>query len=138
VRYVRDVSVDPIDEARAVFSYQTLAVMDAERQVGEFVAWYESIPIPTPVPKPLDISSPGPVRGGGGSHSDAWWHGVSICEQGGRNHPYFGFFSVMDGSAGGLSWEQQIVIVNGIISRYGDGAWAAACVAAGYREAPGG
>ena len=79
-----------------------------------------------------------PVVRNTGAHSDAWWHGVAVCEQGGRNHPFFGYFSIMDGSAGGLDWGTQVAMANGIISRYGDGAWAAACVAAGYRESPGG
>lgn len=73
-----------------------------------------------------------------GPHSDAWWHGVSICEQSGNNHPFFGYFSIMDGSAGGLDWATQVGMANGIISRYGDGAWAASCVAAGYAASPGG
>lgn len=73
-----------------------------------------------------------------GAHSDAWWQAVSICEQGGRNDPFFGYFSIMDGSAGGLDWSTQVAMANGIISRAGDGAWAASCVAAGYAAAPGG
>lgn len=73
-----------------------------------------------------------------GAHSDAWWRGVSVCEQGGRNDGYFGYFSIMDGSAGGLDWSTQVAMANGIISRYGDGAWAASCVAAGYAASPGG
>ena len=74
-----------------------------------------------------------------GPHSDAWWRAVAICEQGGRNDPYYGYFSVMDGSTGGgQSWEQQLVIVNGIIARHGDRAWAASCVQAGYNAAPSG
>lgn len=77
------------------------------------------------------------VRSGVG-HADAWWHGVSICEQGGRNDPFFGYFSIMDGSAGGLPWATQVQMANAIIARYGDGAWAASCVARGYAAAPNG
>ncbi len=73
-----------------------------------------------------------------GAHSDAWWHGVSVCEQGGRNDSFFGYFSIMDGSAGGLSWGTQVGMANQIIDRAGDYAWAAACVHAGYAAAPGG
>jgi hypothetical protein len=73
-----------------------------------------------------------------GPHSDAWWHGVSICEQGGRNDPYYGFFSIMDGSVGGQPWDVQVARANGIVASYGDSAWAASCVAAGYAASPDG
>lgn len=74
-----------------------------------------------------------------GGHSDAWWHGVAICEQGGRNDSYYGYFSYMDGSAGGgKSWAEQVAMGNRTIAQYGDHAWAAKCVAAGYAAAPGG
>ncbi len=82
--------------------------------------------------------SPAPVISSSGPHSDAWWHGVAICEQGGRNDPFFGYFSIMDGSAGGLDWGTQVGMANQIIARAGDRAWAAACVAAGYQASPGG
>lgn len=71
-------------------------------------------------------------------HSDAWWRGVSVCEQGGRNDSFFGYFSIMDGSAGGLDWATQVNMANAIIARAGDHAWAASCVAAGYRSSPNG
>ena len=72
-------------------------------------------------------------------HSNSWWIGVSICEQGGRNDPYFGYFSYMDGSeGGGKSWAEQVKRGNETIAQYGDHAWAPRCVAAGYRAAPGG
>lgn len=71
-----------------------------------------------------------------GAHSDAWWKAVSVCEQGGRNDPYFGYFSIMDGSAGGLDWATQVAMANAIIARSGDGAWAASCQAAGYSASP--
>ncbi len=74
-----------------------------------------------------------------GPHSDAWWHGVSVCEQGGRNDPYFGYFSYMDGSAGGgMSWAAQVAKGNRTIAQYGDGAWAQRCIDAGYAASPGG
>lgn len=78
-----------------------------------------------------------------GPHSDAWWHGVATCEQGGRNDPYFGYFSYMDGSAGGKTWAEQVAMGNATIARYGEdmnngGAWAHACVMAGYAASPGG
>lgn len=73
-----------------------------------------------------------------GAHSDAWWRGVSVCEQGGRNDSYFGYFSIMDGSAGGLDWGTQVAMANAIIARAGDGAWAASCQAAGYAASPAG
>jgi hypothetical protein len=79
-----------------------------------------------------------PVVVSHGAHSDTWWQGVSVCEQGGRNDGYFGYFSIMDGSAGGKDWSTQVGMANAIISRAGEGAWAASCVAAGYRSSPGG
>lgn len=44
----------------------------------------------------------------------------------------------MDGSTGGLTWDEQLVIVNGIIARYGDGAWAKSCTDFAYAASPGG
>ncbi len=73
-----------------------------------------------------------------GPHSDAWWQGVAICEQSGNNHPFFGYFSIMDGSAGGLPWSTQVAMANQIIMRAGERAWAASCVAMGYAHSPGG
>lgn len=73
-----------------------------------------------------------------GAHSDAWWRGVAICEQGGLNDSFFGYFSIMDGSAGGLDWSTQVAMANAIIARSGDGAWAASCQAAGYASSPSG
>lgn len=73
-----------------------------------------------------------------GPHSDAWWYGVAICEQGGRNDPYFGYFSFMDGSQGGRTWEDQVAAGNALLERAGRevGPWAASCVAAGYAASP--
>lgn len=90
----------------------------------------------TPVSPPASMSSHGP-------HSDAWWHGVSNCEQGGRNDPYFGYFSYMDGSAAGKSWSAQVAMANATIAKYGEdmmygGAWAHKCVMAGYSASPSG
>ena len=97
------------------------AAQEAERVAAEIAAR----------PKPVPVSSPG-------AHSDAWWRAVAVCEQGGRNHPFFGYFSIMDGSAGGLDWATQVGMANGIIARAGDRAWAASCVSAGYNASPGG
>lgn len=105
---------------------------------------------PTTTPAQADPPSPGTTYGGPPTsavpepvpsvpgHTDAWWHAVSICEQGGQNNPFFGYFSIMDGSAGGKSWDEQVQMANAIIARAGDGAWAASCVAAGYAASPGG
>jgi hypothetical protein len=87
--------------------------------------------------------TPGPPATSGGAsgpHSDAWWWGVAVCEQGGRNDPYFGYFSWMDGSAAGMTWDQQVAKSNDLLRRAGRevGPWAASCVAAGYRASPGG
>jgi hypothetical protein len=75
-----------------------------------------------------------------GPHSDAWWWGVAICEQGGRNDPYFGYFSFMDGSAGGKTWEEQVAMGNALLARVGREVptWAQSCVDAGYRASPSG
>jgi hypothetical protein len=61
-----------------------------------------------------------------------------MCEQGGRNDPYFGYFSFMDGSQGGRPWADQVAAGNDLLARAGRevGPWAAACVAAGYNAAP--
>jgi len=76
----------------------------------------------------------------GGGHSDAWWSGVAMCEQGGRNDPYFGYFSFMDGSQGGKPWAEQVAAGNALLASAGRevGPWAASCVAAGYAASPGG
>lgn len=88
--------------------------------------------------KLIHIGTPSLVNAG--PHSDAWWGGVAQCEQGGRNDPYFGYFSWMDGSAAGLTWDQQVAKSNDLLARAGReiGPWAASCVAAGYRASPGG
>lgn len=80
--------------------------------------------------------------GGGyhGPHSDAWWSGVAQCEQGGRNDPYFGYFSFMNGSQGGRPWADQVAAGNALLASTGKevGTWAASCVQAGYNASPGG
>ena len=75
-----------------------------------------------------------------GGHSDAWWQGVAQCEQGGRNDPYFGYFSFMDGSQGGKPWADQVAAGNALLASVGSEspAWAPACVAAGYAASPSG
>jgi hypothetical protein len=115
------------------------AALDA--QLRPFFEHLEALRVDTflaSLAPPPAAPQPAPIATTGGPHSDAWWHGVSVCEQGGRDDPFFGYFSIMDGSAGGLSWAQQVGMANGIVSRYGDGAWAASCVAAGYAASPGG
>src|SRR5215471_5536891 len=95
--------------------------------LAAFAAWWETLAaaLTPPAPRSPTVAPPMrpptlPAAAGGGGHSDAWWSGVSVCEQGGRNDPYFGYFSIMDGSAGGLDWSTQVGMANGIISRYGD------------------
>jgi hypothetical protein len=51
------------------------------------------------------------------------YQALANCEQGGRNHPFFGYFSIMDGSAGGKSWDEQVAMVQAIKARAGAGAW---------------
>lgn len=86
--------------------------------------------------------SSAPMTGGTyrAPHSDAWWHGVAQCEQGGRNDPYFGYFSFMNGSQGGKPWADQVAAANQLIThvRNESPAWAPSCVAAGYRASPSG
>lgn len=81
-----------------------------------------------------------PTQGCCGPHSNAWWQGVAMCEQGGRNDPYFGYFSFMDGSAGGKSWDEQVAMGNALLARAGReiGPWAESCVRAGYNSSPSG
>lgn len=88
--------------------------------------------------KPASVAQSRTSVTNNGAHSDAWWQGVSVCEQGGRNDSFFGYFSIMDGSAGGLDWSTQVAMANAIIARAGDGAWAASCQAAGYAKSPSG
>ncbi len=99
---------------------------DAQKAAEAAQEAVEAIPVPS-----VPVAS-------SGAHSDAWWHGVSGCEQSGLDNPTYGYFSIMDGSAAGKSWADQEAEANGIISRYGDSAWAASCVAAGYSVSPGG
>jgi hypothetical protein len=105
---------------------------------GELVKYVQSVTKPvTPV---NNTARTNPVVTNSGPHSDAWWHGVAVCEQGGRNDAYFGYFSFMDGSQGGKPWDQQVAAGNALLRSAGRevGPWAAACVAAGYRASPGG
>jgi len=91
-----------------------------------------------PTPPPVEIGTAASISSHS-PHSEAWWHGVAICEQGGQNDSYFGYFSYMDGSAGGgKSWAEQVAMGNRTIAQYGDGAWAVRCVAAGYAASPSG
>lgn len=85
-------------------------------------------------------SSGSTARTPAGGHSDAWWQGVAICEQGGRNDPYFGYFSFMDGSQGGRPWDEQVAAGNALLAAAGRevGPWAESCVNAGYAASPGG
>lgn len=85
-------------------------------------------------------ATPTMTRAPSGGHSDAWWTGVASCEQGGRNDPYFGYFSFMDGSQGGKPWAEQVAAGNAVLaaSASESPAWAPSCVAAGYSASPGG
>lgn len=85
------------------------------------------------------IRVPNPVTPPGG-HTDLWWSGVSTCEQGGQNHPYFGYFSFMDGSQGGRPWAEQVAAGNALLIAVGHeiGPWAESCVRAGYAASPSG
>lgn len=48
------------------------------------------------------------VSAGAGYPSEAFWHKVAVCEEGGQNHPYFGYFGKIDGAWAGLSWDEQV------------------------------
>lgn len=125
------------DYVQSVIYQEELAREEAERQAAAAAAEAARQQSVQPVrpSTPEDSASNGRPAGG---HSDAWWRGVANCEQGGRNDPYFGYFSYMDGSAGGLSWDQQVAKGNATIAQYGESAWAQACVNAGYAASPGG
>lgn len=90
-----------------------------------------------PPPRPVSVARSGNCCG---PHSDAWWRGVAQCEQSGNNHPYFGYFSWMDGSAAGMTWDEQVAKSNALLSRVSSEspAWAASCVAMGYQYSPSG
>lgn len=80
-----------------------------------------------------------------GYHTDAWWWGVAVCEEGGNNHPYFGYFGKIDGAWGGLDWNTQVRLANELLARAGfrerlsqGGPWADHSIDCAYRESPGG
>lgn len=107
-----------------------------------YAKFLESQTTMTTTPPIINIGSAASLSSHG-PHSNAWWHGVSVCEQGGRNDPYFGYFSYMDGSAAGKTWAQQVAMANATIAKYGEdmmygGAWAHKCVLAGYSASPSG
>lgn len=125
---------------QAVGPFGVAVAPDAEAFVEPTTTTTTTLPLPPPTtePPPPPPPPPAPVIRNNGAHSDAWWQGVAVCEQGGQNNWYYGYFSIMDGSAGGKDWATQVAMANAIIAHYGDGAWAASCVAAGYRASPGG
>lgn len=143
----------PGDPPFALVDYDGLGALASEVRAGEietgiageleraavFVASVTPPPVAVPPSASVDGSraSGAGLAGSGGGHSDAWWQGVAMCEQGGRNDPYFGYFSFMDGSQGGRPWSEQVAAGNALLARAGReiGPWAAACVAAGYRSA---
>ena len=121
--------------------------VDAQR-VGDYIVWVEAqeaaeaARAAQEAAQRMPATAPQAVRTGAG-HSDAWWRGVAQCEQGGRNDPYFGYFSFMDGSQGGRSWEDQVAAGNALLSHVPEresqhGAWADSCIDAGYAASPGG
>ena len=130
IDYVRAVeAADIVNLVRADEAAQLEAArVEAEREAAAR----------TPAPIPASTGYSAPASSGG--HSDAWWHGVAICEQGGRNDPYFGYFSFMDGSMGGQPWDVQVAAGNAVLARSASEspAWAPSCVAAGYAASPGG
>lgn len=125
--------VDAVERAHAAAFWSWIGAVDE---------YLRSIPPPPPPPAPVSIPDSG-IRNSG-FHSDAWWHGVAVCEQGGRNDPFFGYFSFMDGSQGGRSWDDQVAaantaIANAVASTGSESpAWAPSCVAAGYAASPSG
>lgn len=110
-----------------------LVTMDQQR-LAEYLAAVEA----SKVTSQVQTAQARTVPSNNGAHSDAWWRGVAVCEQSGNNNPYFGYFSIMDGSAGGLDWDTQVAMANQIIARSGDGAWAQSCQDAGYAASPSG
>jgi hypothetical protein len=127
------------EHQRAVAAY--LAEVERQRVEAEQAAAAAAAAEANRVAQSRSDAAPPVIRTGTGSpHSDAWWWGVAVCEQGGRNDAYFGYFSWMDGSAAGLTWDQQVAKSNALLSRVSSEspAWAPSCVAAGYRASPGG
>lgn len=124
------------DVATAFYAEQTR--LENERiaaELAEQAAAAERARVAETRPAPSPPASSGRDSG---AHSDAFWRGVSSCEQSGRDDPRYGYLSIMDGSAAGRPWADQVAIANGIIARAGDSAWAASCVAAGYAASPAG
>jgi hypothetical protein len=131
VRYVEGVQREEVGKYIAGLIAEEQAQAEAARIAAEQEAARQA-----------SMSAPAQPSGSrsSGGHSDAWWMGVAICEQGGRNDPYFGYFSFMDGSQGGKPWAEQVAAGNALLARVGSEspAWAPACVAAGYAASPGG
>lgn len=120
-----------------------LAALERQRQIDEYLAALEAQRLAEEYARTHRTSSRAPAlisSKSSGPHSDAWWWGVAICEQGGRNDPYFGYFSWMDGSAAGMTWEDQVAKSNALLASVSSEspAWAPSCVAAGYAASPGG
>lgn len=142
-------TIDQADQAQAQAErVQEYVAAVTRQQVGDYLharqtAEVASLPAP-PAPEPTpSFAAPelvSPQVNAGGGHSDAWWTGVAQCEQGGRNDPFFGYFSFMDGSMGGQPWSVQVAAGNALLASVGSEspAWAPACVAAGYAASPGG
>jgi hypothetical protein len=104
------ISVQQLEAQAVAF---VMAVQNAE--LAEFVA---ALPPPPVARQRASLPLASSPTAGGGSYQ-----ALANCEQGGRNHPFFGYFSIIDGSAAGKSWDEQVAMVQAIKGRAGAGAW---------------
>lgn len=114
-----------------IYADQVLTIPPAD-----YVAPPPSTPVPVPSPAPTTVATapaaptppptpptPPSSPSGGGSGP---WSRVATCEEGGANNPTFGYFGIMPSSwaayggtaysstAGGSSWDTQVMIANKI------------------------
>ncbi len=130
-----DEQVDQLDASRALAAE---AARLAAEQALEAARAAEAARVAALAQKatqvPQAVSRTVPAAG----HSEAFWVAVALHEEGGANDPFFGYFGKIDGAWAGMSWDEQVVRANALIASYGDGAWAASSIAAGYAASPSG
>jgi hypothetical protein len=120
-------------EARAVGDY---IVAVERREVGDYLTAVARADA-------MSTDSTGSSTSSSGPHSDAWWHGVAVCEEGGVNDSWNGYFGKIDGAWAGQDWATQVAEANALAAQFGEresqgGAWADSSIDCGYLAAPGG
>ena len=76
-----------------------------------------------PPPPPAQNNRVSSSVGGGHTITQDEFANLSMCEQGGRDNPTYGYYSIIDGSAAGKSMAQQQAMVQDIYNKYGRSAW---------------